>query len=80
MHLVNETAPRLSGWGSEAHFQLFAERLLQLQGAELARLQGVLRRAADCLPDMPAVCCQAVQLTVEGGEFARWMAPVEDEP
>jgi hypothetical protein len=31
MHLVNETAPRYQSWGIEAHFQLFAQRLLQIE-------------------------------------------------
>jgi hypothetical protein len=29
MHLVNETAPRYESWGCEAHFQLFAKRLME---------------------------------------------------
>ena len=31
MHLVNETAPRYQSWGIEAHFQLFAQRLLKIE-------------------------------------------------
>jgi hypothetical protein len=31
MHLVNETAPRYQSWGIEAHFQNFAQRLLQIE-------------------------------------------------
>lgn len=31
MHLVNETAPRYQSWGCEAHFQLFAKRLLEIE-------------------------------------------------
>ena len=29
-HLMNDTAPRLSGWGTEAHFQNFAQALMKL--------------------------------------------------
>ena len=38
---------------------------LALVRAEAQRLRTVIRMAADCLPDMPAVCCQTVQLAVE---------------
>ncbi len=31
MHLANETAPRYQSWGIEAHFQLFAQRLIQIE-------------------------------------------------
>ena len=31
MRLVNETAPRYQSWGVEAHFQNFAQRLLQIE-------------------------------------------------
>lgn len=33
--------------------------------AERNELQAVLCRAYDCLPDMPAVCCQTVQIAAE---------------
>jgi hypothetical protein len=40
---------------------------IDLARAEAQRLRTVIRMAADCLPDMPAVCCQTIQLFVEGG-------------
>lgn len=36
MHLVNETAPRYQSWGIEAHFQNFAQRLLQIEREQCA--------------------------------------------
>lgn len=33
--------------------------------AEVQRLRSVLTHAYNCLPDMPSVCCQTVQLAVE---------------
>lgn len=38
MHLVNETAPRYESWGCEAHFQLFAQRLMQIEREACARV------------------------------------------
>jgi hypothetical protein len=40
---------------------------IDLARAEAQRLRTVIRMAADCLPDMPSVCCQTIQLFVEGG-------------
>jgi hypothetical protein len=37
MHLVNETAPRYQSWGIEAHFQNFAQRLLQIEREACAK-------------------------------------------
>lgn len=31
MHLVNATAPKYQSWGCEAHFQNFAQHLLQIE-------------------------------------------------
>lgn len=53
----------------EAAYQAEVERkkdvALAAAADEIERLRGILRRAYDCLPDMPAVCCQTVQLAVE---------------
>ena len=38
MHLVNETAPRYESWGCEAHFQLFAQRLIEREREACAKL------------------------------------------
>jgi hypothetical protein len=38
MHLVNETAPRYQSWGCEAHFQLFATRLLEIEREACAQV------------------------------------------
>lgn len=38
MALVNETAPRYESWGIEAHFQLFAQRLLQIEREACAQV------------------------------------------
>jgi hypothetical protein len=38
MHLVNETAPRYQSWGIEAHFQAFAQRLLQIEREACAEI------------------------------------------
>jgi len=40
---------------------------IDLARAEAQRLRTVIRMAADCLPDMPSVCCQTIQFFVEGG-------------
>ena len=32
-HLMNDTAPLLSGWGTEAHFQNFAQALMKMVAA-----------------------------------------------
>lgn len=34
--LIAETAPRYQSWGIEAHFQLFAERLIQIEREQCA--------------------------------------------
>jgi hypothetical protein len=44
------------------------EHELMMARAEAQRLRVILRQAYDCLPDMPAVCCQTVQLAVDGGK------------
>ena len=38
MHLVNATAPKYQSWGCEAHFQLFAQRLLQIEREAIAKM------------------------------------------
>ncbi len=38
MHLVNETAPRYESWGCEAHFQLFAQRLMEREREACAKI------------------------------------------
>lgn len=48
-----------------AHKQVVVPGALLAAADEIERLRGILRRAYDCLPDMPAVCCQTVQLAVE---------------
>lgn len=42
MHLVNETAPRYESWGCEAHFQLFAKRLMEREREACATVCGEL--------------------------------------
>ena len=37
MHLVNETAPRYESFGCEAHFQAFAQRLLEIEREACAK-------------------------------------------
>lgn len=37
MHLVNECAPLYQPWGIEAHFQLFAQRLLEIEREACAK-------------------------------------------
>ncbi len=37
MQLVNETAPIYQSWGIEAHFQNFAQRLLQIEREACAK-------------------------------------------
>jgi hypothetical protein len=39
---------------------------LVLARAEAQRLRTVIMHAYHCLPDMPSVCCQTIQLAVEG--------------
>ncbi len=39
MHLVNETAPRYESWGCEAHFQLFAQRLIEREREAMEELR-----------------------------------------
>lgn len=41
------------------------ESELALARAEAQRLKAILNNAYNCLPDMPSVCCQTVQLAVE---------------
>lgn len=38
MHLVNECAPRYESWGCEAHFQLFAKRLMEREREACAKV------------------------------------------
>jgi hypothetical protein len=62
-HLMNDTAPRLSGWGTEAHFQNFAQALMKMVAA-------AEREACAEVCDDEALRCEAAVQRAEPDEVS----------
>lgn len=60
--LISETAPRYMSWGIEAHFQLFAERLIQIEREACARICDEVASQLDWLTALR--CAEAIRARV----------------
>jgi len=60
MHLVNETAPRYESWGCEAHFQLFAKRLMEIEREEIIAI--LSRTEFTSLDHMPSEAALIIRM------------------
>jgi hypothetical protein len=60
MHLVNETAPRYESWGCEAHFQLFAKRLMEREREACAKVADEWQTEIDD-PRYQCDCAEAIR-------------------